>query len=444
MIVTKHPYMISTKYCENWTPTMAAREFFANALDTGDELAKTWYLGFGMIYNNNTEFDMNNLLLGESGNRSNSNAIGQFGEGLKIGALVLARNGRKIIVKSKDKIFTFTVETLAGFDAAAQTLVVEISNNDTVVIGTIVKWECPEIEFETAKNMFYEFQDFTEKAEILFETEGGSKVLDESGAVYICGVKVQDKLNLLFGYDINSKELLNRDRTILDMYEIKNKITGILEKCDSESVIEALIKNQLQRGETIKFDELNLNLWVTSTVRPLWTETLARLYGDKICLSSGVSSADARAEYMGYKVLDMGQFSSGMVSCLNIKRANEIKLEESIKFVKKLESSEKKVFNKAIKAYKLFSGCNIPDEFHVSEELEEATQGKLQVANNVSQLIINRNQLVFGPATIYMILCHEGAHLSSHSGDCSASFEAAQDNVIEHMARNLLFKGWNK
>jgi hypothetical protein len=439
----KHPYMISTKYCENWTPTMAAREFFANALDTGDTLAKTWYLGFGMIQNNSTQFDMQNLLLGESGNRANAQAIGQFGEGLKIGALVLARNGRKVIVKSKDKIFVFTVDNLAGFGTDIQTLVVEVSDNDTLVEGTIVKWECPEIEFETAKNMFYEFQDFTKKAEVLFETEGGSKVLDESGAVYICGVKVQDKLNFLFGYDINSKELLNRDRTILDIFAIKEKVTSILEKCNSDAVIEALIKNQLQRGETIKFDELNLNLWVTSAVRPLWTETLARLYGDKVCLSSGVTSADARAEYLGYKVLDMGQFASGMVSCLNIKRANQIKLEESTKFVKKLEPSEKKIFNKAVKAYKLFSGCNIPDEFQVSEDLEESTQGKLQTVNNVTQLIINRNQLVFGPATIYMILCHEGAHLSSHSGDCSASFEAAQDNVIEHMARNILFKGWN-
>lgn len=443
MTGTKHPYMISTKYCENWTPTMAAREFFANALDTDDTLVKDWYSGYGTIQNLSSQFDIQNLLLGESGNRSNANAIGQFGEGLKIGALVLARNNRKVSVRSKDKLFNFTVEKLDGFGDDAQTLVVEVVD-DVLVKGTIVEWECPKTEFETAKNMFYEFQPISKRAEILFETTGGSKVIEESGAVYICGVKVQDKLNFLFGYDINSKELLNRDRTILDMYEIRSKITSILEKCDSETVITSLIKNQLNRGEVIKFDELNFNLWVSSAVRPLWNEILARLYGDKVCMSSGVTSADARAEYLGYRVIDMGQYTSGMVSCLNIKKATEIKLEESTKFVKKLAPMEKRVFNKAIKAYKLYSGCNVPDEFLVTEELEESVQGKIQTTNGITRLIINRNQLVFGPATIYMILCHEGAHLSSHSGDCTATFEAAQDNVIEHMARNILFKGWNK
>lgn len=438
MVGTKYPYMISTSYCQNWTPVMAAREFFANALDTGDDLQHEWFNGFGKIQNFGTGFKVENLLLGESGNRDNAQAIGQFGEGLKIGALVLARNNRKVSVFSGTRQFTFTVEAMSGFDI--QTLMVEVSDVDLKVQGTMVEWQCSESEFETARDMFYELQHFTKRAEVLHDGPEG-KIIDESGSVYICGVKVQSGLDLLFGYDIDSKELLNRDRTILDIHKVKARICTMIERCDSEAVVELLIRNQLKRGDTIKFDELNLNVWPNSSARPVWEEILARLYGDKVCLSSGNTSADARAEYLGYKVLDMGQYTSGMTNCLRLQKADEIKLEKIQKFVTDLNTAEKRTFNRAVKAYKLYSGCDVPDEFLVSEELDEKVGGKIQTDNNIVKLIINRNQLPLGPATIYMILCHEGSHLSSHSGDCSADFEASQDDVIRHMAAAIIFKG---
>jgi hypothetical protein len=416
---------------------MAAREFFANALDTGDELRKEWVDGFGFIQNYATSFGMENLLLGESENRDNSSAIGQFGEGLKIGALVLARNGRKIEVMSGAKRFIFTVEPMPGFDTDVQTLVVTIEDND-MVNGTMVKWECPLDEFNESRGMFLSLQPVGPS--VIYESEKG-KILDESGSVYICGVRVQTGLSFLYGYDLEEKSLLNRDRTILDMYKVKAKIASLLEGCDETEVVEKLISNQLKRGDTIDFDELAFNLWPNSNAREVWTETLGRLYGDKVCLTSGVASADARAEYLGYRVIPMGNFTSGMQHCLSIKKSTEIKLEKVTKFVKKLPSTEQRIWRRSLKAFRTYAGCVMPVSFEVSEELDDDVLGSIQPTDGGSIIVVNKNQLKLGFAVVFSILCHEGAHLTSGASDCSAAFEAALDRIILNIAKLTIFKG---
>ena len=425
----KHNYLISDKYCINWDPIMAAREFIANAIDSGDKVTLKWD-GQGIVSNSVQELKAEHLLLGNSENRDNEHAIGQFGEGLKIGALVLARLKKETRVDSGDKSFVFSMESLPDFNDS-QTLAVEIFPNPHVD-GTTVYWECTEEEFDKAKDLFSEFRS----PKCLFTCRSG-RILDESGAIYVRGVKVQEGLDLLYGYDLNDKKLLNRDRTILNQSSVNEAITSILECCDNKDIVEKLVSNQLDRGETIKFDELNFNLWPNTKASVVWTETLGRLYGDKVCMSSGVTSADARAQYLGYHVLDMGQFSSGLKYKVILKRSTDIKLEKATKFVKKLEPSEKRMWNRAIKLYKLCSGCPNPiNGFEISEEIGDDVLAQLQD----NTIIASRQLVQSGVAKIFASLCHEGAHLLSSSSDCSASFEAALTLVIENIAKNRLVK----
>jgi len=437
MVSTKHPYMISIGYCDNWNPIMAGREFFANAIDTADNLSMQWKAGFANIHNESTTFKMENLLLGESGNRKNTEAIGQFGEGLKIGALVLARNNRIIYVQSGNLQFSFTIESMAGFNDI-QTLSVEVTDCEFIA-GTKVTWQCDESEYIESKNLFLNLQ--STMPDTLFTSENGS-ILSEAGSIYICGVKVQSGLNWIYGYNITDKSLLNRDRNILDIYQVKNQIRRILQHCDNISIIENLIKLQYKREGNTDIEELNLGIYPHSDNYDTWKDIIEKLFGKQVCLSSTNPQSDVKAVYLGYKVIDMKEYSNGLCNCGILQYSNEIVLANTNTFVDKLDTLEKRTFNKAIKAYKLYSGCIWPDEFHVSEELPDNTMGKQQTsASGKTQILVSRNQLKEGPAMVFSILCHEGGHLSSGYSDCSSGFESAQDDIIRKMAASIIFKG---
>jgi hypothetical protein len=433
----KHNYMISSKYCQNWSATNAAREFFANMIDSGDEHLKwEWGNGIGYVHNMVTCLKPENLLLGESGSREKADTIGQFGEGLKIGALVLARMGRKVSAISNHQEYCFTMEKLSDFNGV-QTLAVEILPTQHDFSGTMVTWQCEEDEFEDARKLFLSLQTADEHGPVLFAHDSAGEILEESGTIYINGVKVQTNFDLLFGYNIRSKELLNRDRSIVDWPNVSSKIEDLLERCTDPETIEWLIKNQLLRAAApVAYRELEMSLWPKPDARPIWESILARLYGDKVCLSSGVASADARAEYLGFKVIDMGRYAFGCENALSLKKSTAVNLEKISRTVK-LSDHNKRVWNRAIKAYKLYSGLPTPiDGFAVTDELDDEHLGRRQD----NRIFVSEKILEKGVAKVFMVMCHEGAHMDSHAGDCSAAFEASLNRVIESIAKVKIFK----
>lgn len=164
--VVKHPYLMSDKYCEHWTIQMALRELIANAIDATDytDISITWTestgneKGTGCIANSKAILSKRHLLLGESDKKQEQ--IGQFGEGLKLAALVLARNDRAIWVESGPYKYTFTIGENEEF--GCKTMFVEVSDSPVFTDGTKVYFTCGKRELGSAKMLFRVFNSTEE------------------------------------------------------------------------------------------------------------------------------------------------------------------------------------------------------------------------------------------------------------------------------------------
>jgi len=394
--------MISEDYCENWAPVMAIRELISNALDTGTVPNIRYEGKTCTIEDNGPGFDPVALLIGES--HKNNNQIGQFGEGLKIGALVLSRMGRKISVRSNGNEYIFRVDGQNDF--GKKLLVVDIHSELPPIKGTKVKFECCEDELNEAKNMFLVF-----KKDYKFNTD--KNFFNLPGEIYVTGVFTR-KLSALFGYNINSKELVNRDRTMIDEDAIAQGITSKLDKTkDREVILKYLTsKNNNYLEYRNRCFPLHKSLW----------ENLAReAFGKKCCLSS--QKGNDRAEYLGYRVLmDLPWAVATVLAYLGIPCANTV------------QNKSDKCQQVGAAHLTLRERRSLDAAKRVARKVAPSKTYKIKVVSRFDDLSVRgeregniiriSRKVLAAPEQAIATTLHELAHWASRSQDCSSSFEA--------------------
>lgn len=91
---TEMTYPISTDYIKGWTADRAIGEIIANAIDADPSGFVVDYVNGIIEINDQAAIGVGaeGMILGYSDKRDRTDAIGQFGEGLKIATLVLARD----------------------------------------------------------------------------------------------------------------------------------------------------------------------------------------------------------------------------------------------------------------------------------------------------------------------------------------------------------------
>jgi hypothetical protein len=409
----KYTYLISEKYCESWTTQSAIREVIANAIDADTEPILSWSKGMGTIANIGSFIETSHLLLGESTKREEAEHIGQFGEGFKIAALVFVRQGRKFSIRTKNNNFVFFTKFSEDFNC--NILGVDVKECESSVDGTYVGFECSEDEFNSAKNLFLKFNPIQN----LTDT-----ILDTSGRIYVLGVQVLDNFNSLFGYNINHKTLINRDRTILDTSALNREITSILSSCKDKTVIEKLITSGKDFSSMAEYAN---SLYLGWEAKQIWKDILKKLYGNKIAISVNNPSFDHRAKYLGYKVVDFGStINDTLRYSLSIERTSDIKIDKVAKYIPFLELSddEKNCLTKCTTNFDKFFGEHHWDEVRFTEDLDEDSEAQREV----NTIYINRKNSTDYDKVMSSVI-HESAHITSNSGDMMEGFE---DELLEY------------
>lgn len=225
-------YPISPEYVsKSWTVERALAEVIANALDedaqpTVNHDGKETFT----VEDSADGLRSRDLVLGIS--RKGDQSIGQFGEGLKIAGMVLARNRR---IKSMTiETVGFTLRPLIvkeafsalGDDEACEMLAFDITPN-TRTSGT--KVTVVGVKPEMAEKVTGRFLALQEP-NYEIAPDPGRVLADRPGEIYIMGVFVQKRPDLRFGYDLSSasKRLQNRDRSVVDAWQLRHAIGEIL------------------------------------------------------------------------------------------------------------------------------------------------------------------------------------------------------------------------
>lgn len=287
---------VSPEYVPSWGVKEALREVLQEAVDVRRrykaEVRAGWSRGFVTVSDDGPGIPRSALALGRSGKRGDGSLIGQFGEGLKLACLVAARNGRRMSVETVG--YSFSPGIARDERLGCDVLVFFIEEN-TKKKGTRVRVEASEEEFDAARSLF--LPDHGKK----------DRVFSPGGRVYVNGLLVRERPDLLFSYSFwgDLKSLQNRDRSSIDEAALRKKVASALAGAPAE-ILKVLFREVA--GRSPERFEAGLNPYdfpPDAPQRPgAWRRAFAEAFGKKACLSRDPRS-DLEAENQGWRVLKL-------------------------------------------------------------------------------------------------------------------------------------------
>lgn len=256
---------LKSDYLPRWTAYEGIREILQNGKDAEadghalkvEHLAKYYDLeNVLVVENTGASLPREALLFGHSTKVGNAKYIGQFGEGLKLGALCLVRGGHTVKVRTGSEVWTFSLEESKTY-AGQRVVHVDIKEGAKpqsrvrVEISGVLPADWAEIR----KN--FRFLNENRGNEIFIDGRG-TILRDPSlkGKVFVKGIFVQYDENLSCGYDLLDADI-DRDRRMISSWDLSYKMRGMWEQAATQNVAAA----------TAFFDQLLNNASDTNSVR---------------------------------------------------------------------------------------------------------------------------------------------------------------------------------
>lgn len=212
-----------------WSAADGIRELMQNAQDAtveyGGELKVSHDDERLVIENTGAKLSRQALLIGNTTKRDREDLMGQWGEGLKFGVLVLVRAGHKVTIRTGPEVWTPSIGESEKF-AGASVLKFDIQ-------GGREDRRRVRVEIEgVSKEFWNEIKDnflFLYKREVpQVETPRGAVLTSEKfkGRIYVKGIYVKSDSRLAYGYNLFKVEL-DRDRRVLDSYDLGRELRQI-------------------------------------------------------------------------------------------------------------------------------------------------------------------------------------------------------------------------
>jgi len=222
-----YPISVS-QYVSYWNTWDIVREIVSNALDTQTPVKITRENDNLVISDNGTGFSIEALIMGIS-TKPDETAIGQFGEGLKIGLLVCSRLNIDV------EIYTSNLKFWNETTKIGNTDVLKICYQETGkhVVGTKVILKSWYPENEDYKDRFL----FTNPQNILISTDNGNILVNPQSDIYVKGVSLASNPGFSFSYNITSNSVkMNRDRKSVNMSDLFTGIGEIWNKIEDSKL----------------------------------------------------------------------------------------------------------------------------------------------------------------------------------------------------------------
>lgn len=214
---------ITENYVSHWSWWQGLRELIQNAVDT-QKYDVTIGAGWVKITSHGGTVPIEALLLGHTTKTDDESTIGKFGEGLKLGFLVLSRlgadiqmcNGKDLWVPEMVHDDTFGTKVLAV--NIIEGGVIPPTDSVSITVGNI-----PAEAIEELKSKFAPLQDL----EVVIENRKGKAYKKESWGspcrLFVNGIFVTEvKGHFKFDYDfVPSAFVLDRDRDSASDFEVK-------------------------------------------------------------------------------------------------------------------------------------------------------------------------------------------------------------------------------
>lgn len=284
---------ISANYLPNWDELYVVKEFLQNVVYAKsilqDDISIVHDGEYAIITNNPSGFTKDKLLIGESAQRDVAGSPGNFGEGFKIALVAANRLDMDVHIRTNGFDVTSALEP-SSLNKEVKSLVFYIEDTD-INEGTTFRVKCTAEILEEAKTYFAVLQGLDPE-----RTKTNSLMEDFSG-VYSNGVKITDT-PARYGYNFTNSDLINRDRSTVDMEKLKESTSQILQQISDEEVITNIVQG-ISEDDGLLESQAGI-IYSTSTL--VWRKVIEKLFGKKVALATGTES-DTQARYRKYTVL---------------------------------------------------------------------------------------------------------------------------------------------
>lgn len=230
-------YNLSRDYCSEWGVLEALREIVQNALDSGNDHSCEVHQDSISIRSFGTTLTPEVFSMGVS--KKSSNAIGKYGEGFKLGMLVLSRMGLDPTIETGNYIVTgeFKQHSFTG----VETFCLNVEKSSYYTEGVYFYCHKPDIDYQELEDKLTPFAEFP-----LPKVRNRLEVLDSRpGMIYVNGLFVCECKDLSKGYNFAPDYIeLNRDRNMVNGIEHQlAKYYGSLDKSKAALVFN-LVENE--------------------------------------------------------------------------------------------------------------------------------------------------------------------------------------------------------
>jgi len=298
-------YPMTLDYVPEWGPWEVVRELASNALDADP--------GFTMGLNDDGalvvksqggHLAVRHLLFGVS-QKENAQAVGQFGEGLKLALLTLTRRGLTAHIYSGGRHLWNEPAELEGEQVFKIAWKDNVQDNGQTVIG-IPGWTD-----ETFEEHFVRPGD----PRIIHTDPFGRSILEEATPnIYVKGVWVQRGgsygTSYTFGYNLSDVSM-NRDRGVVDAWQANKEIGKIWASVTNEELLERFWK-AVKDGQGEKDCQVH---GLSLANKPGMKQAFQAVYGADAVVKTDDAMA-REAEYRGAQVLSRAVVGGGTLANL--------------------------------------------------------------------------------------------------------------------------------
>jgi len=404
---------LSEAYVPNWGTWECAREQVCNAMDADKD--------YELISHNPNKIELITTtiptiaelcIIGASSKRDDAEQIGQFGEGFKLSVLTALRLGGKVEVFMPGHELRFSLREVPNFDQRvlhAEILTVENSEDFCRVIVSL-----------TAVSDVLSGR-FCDRSETMVE-----KLKENHLRVFVKGVFIKEYEKEAL-WDWNLQLDLNRDRSMVDIWNIKSKIAEHLGRNGTQADFCEIMRSQ-------KSFELNclggLSNWTDYKAQPEAIAAFHEVYGEKAVLSAQQDTINLSAQAKGYDVV----YESSEMSGFKVPKASDIAKEhdsfEEVEIPQKFQDE----FFEALETMEINAKIKL-----FSHESAPHILGKATVEKTIPLVWLNTNLLEPGNrAKRLATLAHELCHIDSEAGDGTQAFEYRLDELCGKLLAKLL------
>lgn len=432
---------LSERYASNWTAYEVAREVVCNAIDATPNYSVEYPTPNSLRVHTDTVADVTQLfVIGEGTKVIGGETIGQFGEGIKLAALVSQRDGKGMTVTTPSQIITFNFEQVGN----SRILFAKVEEN-------------PEKDFE-GMEIFVEMTNIQDLSKHLLFPHGldnfgifpvPTSEMPRRSRFYCRGIYICESPSLEGVGDINFNNMqVNRDRNmsnstahqheflefLMDSFLAAPKLLGAFRK----------LHKQVVDAEKFKFENscFFYSWGIGSEKKEQLKEKWFREVGENAVIASNTDSINVVARLNGKTLCEFGGEVNTFLARIGLPTAADFaevtpvevcptqEQEEMIQTLRTLgDSIEKDRAEEQSRDYIVLI-TNSAYQFH---GLYSRTFGETPIIWLKQELFKKENfEKLVGT---YL---HELAHHLSEAGDCTEEFEEELTDQLGILGAQLL------